>query len=30
MCCDSPCLVAQWVNKVYGYLCLNCSAFRPA
>lgn len=30
MCCDKPCLVAQWAGRVYGYLCINCQTFRPA
>jgi len=30
MCCDKPCLVPTWLAGVYGYLCINCQAFRPA
>lgn len=30
MCCDKPCLIPDWVGKVYGYLCTNCCTFTPA
>lgn len=29
MCCDKPCLIPTWVASIYGYLCTNCTAFRP-
>jgi len=30
MCCKEPCLVAEWREGVYGYLCINCQHWSPA
>lgn len=29
MCCKQPCLIATWVDGVYGYRCTNCGGFTP-
>lgn len=28
MCCDKPCVVAEWRNGKYGMYCMNCKQWR--